>query len=379
VRGIADSTDAVEGTCDLIRSLLLLGWLVGCTSAEVPLRSGAGTGMSLSGGTELCAECSPVLDSLSSITDPLIGWGTVSFQPGQGREGVLLAPGAERHTFVEVAADFSAARLRGARGAGPGEFTGIRAVAPWRGDSLVILESTRAWVVGVDSLRGRFVQLPGRIQSFGVRTFQDSFLALDSYIPGSPIVAILGSDGRMVWRIDTLVSGATSASDDADFRRHFILPTASGELVILPMQRRFSVERWAPVTGSRQSQIVADWFVPWTDEARQAEFARPGTEPPLTLLLDAFVDNRGRLWLMGRVPDEQGIEAPDSLDGTRDWDGWADTVVEVWDLETEVRVAWARIDLLLGGFAGDGVVYRRTEDAGALPVISFHRLSWADQ
>lgn len=379
MRSVADGLIPVVRTLGRIRPCVLLGVTLGCSNAEEPLRSEALAGPALSGRTASCVECMPVLDSLGSLTDPLIGWGTVSFQAGPEGVGALLAPGAERHTFVEVHADFSAARLRGARGSGPGEFTGIRAAAPWRGDSLVILESTRAWVVGADSLRGRFIQLPGRIQSFGVRTFQDSFLALDSYIPGSPIIAILDPDGRVAWRLDSLFSGATSSSDDADLRRHFILSTALGELVILPMQRRFSVERWSPERGLRQSRIAVDWFVPWTHEARQAEFAHPGTQPPLTVLLDAFADQQGRLWLMGRVPDARGIGSTDSLDGAPAWDGWADTIVEVWDLETEARVAWARVDMLLGGFAGDGVVYRRTEDAGALPVISFHRLAWMKQ
>lgn len=236
-------------------------------------------------------------------------------------------------------------------------------------------------MVDADSLLGRRVRLPSGTQSFTVRSWDDSLVLVNSYLPNSPLLTLLGPDGRVAATLDSVPFGLTSREQDSERRGLYARPMKGGEILIMPMQFVMSAARWNPATGEVHTvPISPSWFSPWSAEKRDDQRKEPGREPPLTRLQDIHVDMEGRVWLMGRVPARDFVAVEeDGVATDRLWDKWSDTIIEVYDLHTGTRLGAARSDALLTGFVGDSLVYRRSSDVDGVVSIQFFRLSTSDR
>ena len=367
-----------------MRRCVFVAMLAGCGPLADARGPDAGFGPSGTSSEMVgaCAVCDMRVDSLGSLLDPYVSWRSASIvaRDAGGQEQVLIAPAGERFSFTMVDNGFHSPRLYGERGEGPGEFNGIRAVTGYRGDSLAILEAVEVSIVGTSSLRGRKVRLPSRVQAFSMGVVSDSLLLFNSYAPASPLVAVVGPDGSTIAKVDTLLSGTTSLSRDPDERSVFVLPAPGERFVVLPARFRFGVEMWS-IAGVPIGTVPVnpEWFVPWDAKAQADERASPQGRA-LTFLLDARVDDQNRLWLLGRIGDQNhpaDLPAPTLPDGSTDWDRWLDTVIEVYDLGSGGRLGHLRTDLHYSGFVGEAGLYRRWNTADGLPSVSFYQLSYA--
>ena len=359
--------------------ILAAGMFTACRNDKPTTAEGAGHDLD-NVMVETCTVCDIDLDSVQTLIEPYVGMRTASLQSSSasGSARIVIAPGAEPYTLTLLEPGSpNAPTLRGREGEGPGEFRRIRAAAPYRGDSLVVLEAVDVAIVAADSLRGRRLRLPGGTQSFTVQTLDDSAIVVNSYLPGSPLVTVLGPDGRVMAALDSLPGGVTAAELDAERRRLHIAVLPDGDLLVVPAQFTFAVTRWNPSTGAtRVVSLHPSWFRAWTAADRDAERAAPGHAPPITLVQDVHVDARGRVWLMGRVPARDFVPVSGEVTPTVDlWNEWADTIIEVYDPTTGERLGAARSDVLLGGFIGDSLAYRRTVDADGVVSVTLLRLS----
>jgi hypothetical protein len=352
--------------------------LAGCTQRDRTAPTASGGEFVEIG--QSCVVCDIRLDTIGSLTDPVVSWMTwVGHRYRAGSRELVLTPTSDRSRLALVPADLKQLpRILGGPGGGPGEFSGIRAAAGFRNDSLMILEATRIWIVGDDSLRGRAVQLPTGVQAFSLSWHDSSLILLNSYVPGSPPLVAIDADGQVVWSVDSLSTGTSRDTDDPDTRRYMVLSAPNGDVVTVPAKYRFGLDRFGPDgVALQQASINPSWFASWSEADADRETAEMGRHRPLAFVLDAQIDGRGRLWLMGRIPDAEWQKAVDG--DSVDWDRWLDTVIEVYDMADGTRLGAVRLDGLFYGFAGDGLAYSRTDDPDGLPVVTFFTVKYTER
>lgn len=230
----------------------------------------------------------------------------------------------------------------GRQGNGPGELLRGALVLVAPGDTILVFDQTRRLEVydpqwrPVRSAVGTPMAYRGRILPSGE-------VLLDVSTPGGSI-HILREDGEVTRSFGDFHGGdprttapvhALALADDSSFWG------VSG-------MREFVVERWH-VRGRRLTRTTwsTGWFVPWT------EWMAPTPETaPLAQVFDAFVDTRGRLWILGSTAaaDWSDVLGPchptrtghDSCDMPPDGRGVYAAVIEVLDPSTEVVLARRR-------------------------------------
>ena len=141
-----------------------------------------------------------------------------------------------------------------------------------------------------------------------------------------------------------------------------IAAAPDGSWWTLPMQFHYRLEHWDS-TGVLLGVIERrpDWYPPYTESIGPTR-----EHAPSPMLMNAWFDAAGRLWVLGKVADAHwvaGLSAPvggDSLTtaSISDADKVYDTVIEVLDPATGALLAQTRFDVSYPFAVEPGVIMR---------------------
>jgi hypothetical protein len=329
---------------------------------------------------QACTRCQIVRTLVVTLRDPagraLIG-GTAPVV-ARDRQGRYFVSDLVR-TSVAVFDSSGAFRTSiGRAGSGPGEFRFIQRLFAGPGDSLHIFDQvlSRETVVspGLQVVRQR--ALPGRNLPF-VR-LADGRLVVN-HVSGSPELA-----GLPLHLVDTSGKIVRSFGSDrqvyrAGFEgilRRSLAPGDSGQ-VYAARNQEYVVEQWDVNAGSKIREYVRrpDWFKPWTVEPPLSR-----TKAPQPRLYDGlFPSPEGLLWVLVALPDPDYRRAvqPGGPHGYQisDINRYADTMVEVLDLQRGRVVTRRRFDELSPSMFASGLVVTTGFDSSGAPVLRIWRLS----
>jgi hypothetical protein len=286
-------------------------------------------------------------------------------------------------------------RPLGRRGEGPGELGSIRAVAPWRGDSVLFLGYGRLEVLSSATGRGRSVRFDPAIEGYTMVTVPgDSAVIVNNSRPTKSQFAEIRWDGS-----GGTAFGLTGVAPSRGGSREHAVALGSS-----PRPHSF----WAGMTFFRYHLALWDragkqlftvertpsWFAPY-DSAALAAYgeASAAVARPLPALLALHESTDGLLWaafvvaaddwspdsipprMLRRTP---GGEVPSrSRSRLEHFDG----VIEVLDGESGEFLVSVRTDESWVDFANDSLLYsrRRSEDGTHQIAVYRIRLRRADE
>lgn len=276
-------------------------------------------------------------------------------------------------------------RLLGRRGSGPGELTSIRAIAPWRGDSVLFLSYGRLEVLSSATGGGRSLRFDPTIQGYTIVTLpEDSSVIVNNDRSTRPQFAEIRFDGGP----GTAFGLAGASPSRGDSRE---------QVAVLGSSRRPHAF-WAGATFFRhhlalwnrvgEQLLVVDrtpsWFAPYDSSALFGGGSAAVTRPRPTLravhesadgLLWAVFGTAAKDWHPDSVPPSsrrtQGGEVPS---GGRSRPEHFDGVIEVLDGASGEFLMSVRTDELWAGFANDSLVYRRLQGQDGTHQIAVYRM-----
>ncbi|MEO5799294.1 MAG: hypothetical protein ABIZ70_13460 [Gemmatimonadales bacterium] len=223
------------------------------------------------------------------------------------------------------------------------------------GDSLWLFDNAqRALVFSPARSWVRTVQLP--IGPWDAEVGMDGRVLLASSSSERPFpLLLLAPDGAIAKQI----AGDSAALAIHSPRR--LVRAPDGSWWTMPMQFRYRLEHWDS-TGTLLGVIdrQPDWFAPYSTAS-----APSNTTPPSPMLMDAWFDAAGRLWVLGKAADPKwsaGLSATGS-DSTAspsisDADKVYDTVLDVLDPASGALLATTRFDVSYPFAVEPGVVMR---------------------
>jgi hypothetical protein len=277
-------------------------------------------------------------------------------------------------------------RPLGRRGEGPGELGSIRALAAWRGDSIVAFGYGQATILSVRDGTGRTFRFDPAVQGFMIATFLgDSQLVVNSDHTHQAQFAVIGAVGErgasfglppVIDRRDPRARGRVLGSSPAPhlfwagatlYQHRLELWSDQGEL-------RRVIDRSPP------------WFTPYDSASLQRFWtASASVMRPLPSLRAVHETADRLLWVAAAVPATGW--RPDStvtssrrtaagelvVRGQSRLDHY-DGVLEVLDGESGELMLSIHTDDLWAGFAGDTIVYSRRESAEGIPQLAVYRV-----
>jgi len=206
----------------------------------------------------------------------------------------------------------------------------------------------------------------GRVLVFGPRrTYARSVM-----LPVVPTDALILADNRVITTQD---SGALISLFDANgvsvreigeiqhhaqglnpvYPKHTILPVGDGTFWTCTWHPQRQLEHWDTAGRLLRGIDQKDGRFPLQFEPSHLLQARD--HAPATQLIPAWIDNNGRLWTVGYVPDQhwqQGLAPEDSVTSgafrspISDFDKYDDTTIEVRNLVTGELIASSRFDFM---------------------------------
>lgn len=350
------------GPCSVLVAWLLLGCGADRTTSQ-----------------ECVPGCTIELRPLVSLGGGEEGWVGATFNVARGSRFYYVAgatvPPSEIHVFD---LDGSFVRTIGGPGQGPGEYQWIRALRVSEGDTLHVFDvlNDRHTVVAPDFSVVRTRPLPGEIHDGGALPAADGHFLINASIPSAEAIGyplhLVDPDGDLVRSFGSDPPRAGFNEPPSRFRRAMAWSRAGGIWAAHP--REYRIERWT-TAGERVQvlRIEADWMEGDTPGPRRDHDAPLG--PPPRSLLSIWEDDDGHLWVTGRIPASRW---QDAIDGARivDRNGWAHTVIEVIDPETESRLARR----VVPSFAGlldpiGGYLYTYRESEEGIPTLDMWEIA----
>lgn len=278
-----------------------------------------------------------------------------------------------RGMYVPSMAVFDASgryvRTIGRDGGAPGEYRGIASVAPYRRDSLLVLDwgTQRFSVLGPTLAYARGGALP--------------------FIPGLSTVAL--SDGSFVHHVHrntpelvglplhrlspdgSLLGSFGSATgryrpDIPHFTSRTVAAANASSVWVAPLTA-YEIERIDAVSGRVERRLLRN--VPWFADGRTPRFVSSAPDrPPPPLLVGLRQAPDGLLWVLAAVPDANWraqVQTDRGSHGFRilDEQGYYDTIIEVIDPSSGALLASQRVDQYLRQFVDDHLVGTVIEDA----------------
>lgn len=221
------------------------------------------------------------------------------------------------------------------------------------GDSIWVFDNAqRAMVFGPDRQWGRTVQVP--VGPWDAKFGTDGRLLVATSSSERPFpLLMLSPTGKLLREF-----AGDSASQSIHSPRR-IIEAPDGSWWTMPMQFRYRLEHWDS-TGALLGVIerTPDWYPPYLQSLS------PSVEhAPSPMLMDAWFDAEGRLWVLGKAADAHwatGLSNSDSgaTSSIGDADKVYDTVVEVLDPVSGALLAETRFDVSYPFAVEPGVVMR---------------------
>lgn len=279
-------------------------------------------------------------------------WPRVSAAHPGGYRIVIPQPGSVPSTPLVYGDDGSFLGTLGAQGSGPADFVEPLFARIGPGDSLWIFDgSRRVLLFSPERTYVRTIPLP--IAPWDAVVLGGSRMAVTPATFGAPMPwLLLDGDGTVLLEVGEADSPVPTP------RR--IVAGMDNTVWTLAMTHRWRLEHW-DLSGTllaRFDQPPA-WFTP------HDELQAPAPDrAPQPSVQDGWVDQDGRLWVVGKVADaawRDGIGA--AVDGASpivDADRTWDTVVEVHDPTTGAVITEARFDPTYPFMAEPGVLMRVT-------------------
>lgn len=285
-----------------------------------------------------CPGCSIEVDHLATLgraEDPISPlWYARVAVDGSGNYfvGPTTSPG-------EIAVYGASGQLRrtiGREGEGPGEYYGIRYLQILGGDTLHVLSRGRHTVLSLD---GDVIDSsPALIYSTNATVLDDGRVLVNKTLQSPDRIGlpahILGADGQPI---------LSFGNDSGDPQGEFVegnwrtVSYSGGDRVWVGPLGEYRLEAW-DTTGVHLRTLVRSpsWFEPWDRRSSRQPFG----EKPNPILLSVHEDDKGRLWVISRVPDRNwkpGVEEPA-------YEHVYDTVLEVIDPENGDLIVSQRFD-----------------------------------
>lgn len=302
------------------------------------------------------------LDSLLTIgategEGVMMSWPRVSPRLPSGTRILVPQPGGVSALPAVFGDDGRFLGTIGAEGDAPGEFRGAIFARVGPGDSIYIFaENPRAVVFGADRTYGRTVPLPMGI--WDALVLPDRRIVLTSPMNEQPLpFLLLDPQGNLI----RALGGSDSASLAVKSPR-WLARGSDGSYWTMPMQFRWRLEHWDS-TGALIGAIEQSpaWF-----QRYQQMLALTHTQAPQPTVQAFWIDNTGRLWVLGRTADPawaRGLgPARSGVAGATapilDPDKVYDTVLELRDATTGSLISQARFDVSYPFMVEPGVVMR---------------------
>lgn len=321
-----------------------------------------------------CTDRPVRMEHLVTLGESGAGQVSATFAVERGSDWYYVVPSPwirhEIHVFDRAGAFV---RSVGRRGGGPGEYRYIRALHVTPGDTVHVFDvEHRRWtVLSADFEVLRTNRLPGHIFDGDVIRLADGRLVLNSRVPspesaGLPL-HLLDRDGTLLRSFGARRPSVTLGQDPLTQRRSLAL---SGDGAFWAAHTvSYTIERW-DTAGTRLQELRRD--APWFDASSDGEPTAGEPTPPPTILLDLAEDGDGQLWVVGRAVDPEWRSAVQG--NSIEYGRYADTVVEVFDVETTRLLTSCRLPWFMAGFLDGSTLYTYCETAGGLPVLDVWRV-----
>lgn len=223
------------------------------------------------------------------------------------------------------------------------------------GDSLWLFDNAqRVLIFAADRHWVRTVQLP--VGPWDAAVLGDGRMLVSSSSSERPFpLLLLGPTGTLVREL-----AGDSASQSIHAPRR-VVRAPDGSWWTIPMQFRYRLEHWDSAgTPLGTIERSPDWFLPY-----RAVTSPSKESAPSPMLMDAWFDDAGRLWVLGKAADPkwgEGLSAQET-DSTQarsinDPDKVYDTIIEVLDPVSGALLASARFDVSYPFAVEPGVVMR---------------------
>ncbi len=281
----------------------------------------------------------------------------------------------------------------GRLGDGPGEYRGAQAIAAARGDSIAIYKYPRVAIISTETGRGRSVRHATGIQGFRILSTPNGSTLIQNYTERNPsfvVVAPTGETTRAFGPASKVDLGGGHAMNDPEAQQFVLARSPSGGFWAVAMHYHHLLEHWT-FDGRlvRRIERLAPWF-PIHDEMALSEHRRMGAGlvAPLPIMLGAWADGRGHLFVVGRVADAKWQEDPaakappagrvgsvlpnEALTGGID--RYFDGVIEVYDEATGGLLGSWRSDVFPGAFTETGLLVDSRQSEEGVKSFVFWRL-----
>jgi hypothetical protein len=269
-------------------------------------------------------------------------------------------------------------RRFGRRGAGPGEFEGVIALAVDASDSVHVIDApARRYSVfspAYDFVRSAALPLDPQIAF--VRTPQ--FLAFNAPIHTRELI---GLPVHVVSPLGEYLRSTGSESglfrpDIPNLERRALAPS-SADTIWSAHRAEYVIDRIDLATGRTTASLSrrAEWFPPGGVRSGSA-----GGEP-YTFLVDVHEDRTGLLWVLVAVPDREWRSAvqasrPGDLHPmVTDDHRYRDTMLEVIDVRRGVVLQSVRLPQYVHQFVADGILASTTETDAGEPRLQLWRFA----
>jgi hypothetical protein len=256
------------------------------------------------------------------------------------------------------------------RGAGPGEFRGIRGLVVGDGDTTSV----------IDQSNGRRVYLsPSSLEEVRTAKWYGTPVAglsrlspgrlvganwLQSHSPLSRAIIVFDDSGQKVMMVDG-GPDSTRPRSGMEWAR-WVTPDGSGGFFSAHMGE-YVIDKWSAdgrLLGSRR--IPSSWMA-GTSESSDPKAFELGGSP---IVKGIVRDTSGLLWVLGRIRDRKwrkGLGTRKDESGREvqfpdDWNQYDDSVIEVIDPETGAVVARQRFNAAFFRFARPGYVVSASDE-----------------
>lgn len=270
----------------------------------------------------------------------LATWPRVSAHHPGGYRVLVPQPGGMTALPIAFADDGTMLGSLGSVGDSAGGFREPLFAKIGPGDSIWVFDNAqRALVFGPDRTWARTVALPIGPWDAAVDDEGRMLVASSSSERPFPLL-LIGPAGGVVREF----SGDAVSRAIHSPRR--LLRAPDGSWWTLPMQFRYRLEHWDSL-GNSLGVIERD--AAWFPGYQMAASATP-TQSPSPMIMNAWFDKAGRLWVLGKAADpnwRDGLGKPgtDGASAIVNADKVYDTVVEVLDPATSALLAETRFDV----------------------------------